>query len=486
MKLLMQILAMLAISASFGLPLAAQAMGWEQHAKSVKGLRLKVSSNGRYLIKENGDPFFYLGDTAWTLFKRLSREEADEYLKNRVAKGFTVIQAYVLRGLTIKNYYGDVTLIDRDPTKFNEAFFKNVDYIVNRANDLGLVMGLVVSYGEHVRQTKSDEQVFNPSNAFAYGKLLASRYKGNAVIWYLGGDRVAEKDEAVWSAMAKGLKEGSQGTQLVSYHGPGPRMGPSGPTGYSSSFWFHNSDWLDFNVIQSGHRWAVKNYDFVAHDYVLNPPKPTIDMEARYENHPDGPNTERRMDAHQEREAAYWAMLAGAAGHGYGCNDMWQLYNPERMPAPDDQSFPFERLRGTTHWRKAMDFQGAYGMGLMRKLFELRPWYRLVPDQSIIAAGQGQDEDHIQAARAVDGSFLIAYLTFGNPITVNMDKISGEKVKAQWYDPRKGIFQTIGDFPNKGTREFVAPSKGPQDDWILVLDVAGKHFASELPGAKER
>ena len=368
------------------LPGAAQAQ--PAGTRSVKGLKLKVSSNGRYLETREGKPFLYLGDTAWTLFKRLTREEAGEYLHNRAAKGFTVIQAYVLRGLNVRNVYGDLTVVDGDPTKLNEAFFKNVDWIVNSANELGLVMGMVVSYGEHVNGKV--EKVFDASNAFTYGKLLGSRYKNNAVIWYLGGDRNPAKDVEVWSAMANGLKEGSGRMQLVSYHGPGPRSAPEGPTEYSSSFWFHDRQWLDYNVIQSGHRSAVKNYNFITHDYVLTPVKPTIDMEARYENHPDGGDTTRRIDAHQEREAAYWAMLAGAAGHGYGCNDMWQFYNPERMPAPDDKSFPFDRLRGTTPWQKAMDFQGAFNMGLMRKLFELRPWYTLRPDQTVVAAGQGE------------------------------------------------------------------------------------------------
>ena len=155
----------------------------------MKDMKLKVSPNKRYLVNQDGKPFFYLGDTAWTLLKRLNREEVEEYFKNRVAKGFTVIQAYVLRGLEVKNIYGDLTLIDRDPSKPNEAFFKNVDYVANKANELGLVMGLVVTYGEHVRQMRSKEQVFNTSNAFAYGKFLGNRYKDNWVIWLLGGDR---------------------------------------------------------------------------------------------------------------------------------------------------------------------------------------------------------------------------------------------------------------------------------------------------------
>jgi hypothetical protein len=452
---------------------ALSLFGADATRTSVKGLKLKVSANGRYLEEQGGKPFFYLGDTAWTLFKRLTREEADEYLQNRAAKGFTVIQAYVLRGLTIRNVYGDLTVIDRDPTRLNEPFFKNVDWIVNRANELGLVVAPVVSYGEHVNGKL--EKVFDKSNAYTYGKLLGARYKNNAVIWLLGGDRQPQREVEIWSAMARGLKDGSGNTQLVSYHGPGPRTDAQGPTGYSSSFWFHNEDWLDLNMIQSGHRWAVKNYDFVAHDYEMKPAKPVIDMEARYENHPDGPNP-RRMDAHQEREAGYWAMLAGAAGHGYGCNDIWQFYNPERMPAPEDNSFPFERLRGTTHWKKAMDFEGAFSMGLMRRLFESRPWYRLVPDQSVIASGQGEDEDHIQAARAADGSFLLAYLPFGNAVTVDLTKLSGQSVRAHWFDPRTASLHSIGDFPKTGSRQFKPPTQGPTADWVLVLEDAAKKF----------
>jgi hypothetical protein len=40
-----------------------------------------------------------LGDTAWELFHRLKREEADKYLENRAEKGFTVIQAVAISEL---------------------------------------------------------------------------------------------------------------------------------------------------------------------------------------------------------------------------------------------------------------------------------------------------------------------------------------------------------------------------------------------------
>jgi len=94
----------------------------------------------------------------------------------------------------------------------------------------------------------------------------------------------------------------------------------------------------------------------------------------------------------------------------------------------------------------------------------------MVPDQSAIASEQGESTQRLVAARAEDGSFVIAYTPRGQPVTMQMNKLNGSQVKAQWYDPRDGTWQAIGQYPNKGTREFVAPSHGEQDDWVLVLD----------------
>ena len=76
--------------------------------------RLIVSENNRFLIFEDGTPFFWLGDTAWELFHRLTKNEAEQYLKNRLEKGFTVIQAVILAeldGLNIPNTEGEKPLI---------------------------------------------------------------------------------------------------------------------------------------------------------------------------------------------------------------------------------------------------------------------------------------------------------------------------------------------------------------------------------------
>jgi hypothetical protein len=139
---------------------------------------------------------------------------------------------------------------------------------------------------------------------------------------------------------------------------------------------------------------------------------------------------------------------------------------------------PFPRS-GFQPWRTAITYEGSRHVGLMRRLFELRPWYQMAPDQSVIAAGQGEGEDHLQAARAQDGSFIIAYLPHGNPVSIDLTRISGSEVKAQWYDPRTGSWLPIGQYPNTGAREFTPPSAGEKEDWVLVIEDRQKNYPVE-------
>lgn len=119
--------------------------------------RLRVSANQRFLVTTEGRPFFWLGDTAWELFHRLNREEATRYLEDRASKGFTVIQAVALAeidGLNTPDAYGHRPLVDNDPTRpdvkdgSDNDYWDHVDYIVRRANELGLRIGFLPTWGD--------------------------------------------------------------------------------------------------------------------------------------------------------------------------------------------------------------------------------------------------------------------------------------------------------------------------------------------------
>jgi len=426
---------------------------------------LRVSENRRFLVHADGTPFVYLGCTAWELFHRLTREEVDLYLENRRQKGFTVFQAVVLAefdGLTAPNAYGDLPLHDLDPTRPNEAYFRHVDHAVARAEGKGLFAGILPTWGDKVgpKAWGTGPEVITAGNARAYGRFLGERYRDRPnVIWILGGDRPAEGYLPVWREMAAGLAEGDQGRHLRTFH-------PAG--GRSSSEWLHAEPWLDFNMLQSGHgRRNIGNHAMIAADYARLPVKPCIDAEPRYEDHPIGGKIENGyFDDFDVRQAAYWALFAGACGHTYGCHDIWQMYAPGRKPVT------FAR----TPWREALDLPGAGDMGHARRLIESRPFLSRVPDQELIAEGQSDGERHLQATRG-DG-YAFVYAPTGGPFSVRLDALGAAAVRAWWFDPREGSARQVGEIPASGVRAFEPPSRGRGNDWVLVLDDAARGFAA--------
>jgi hypothetical protein len=429
--------------------------------KSIR-MGLRVSDNQRYLTYENGEPFFYLGDTAWELFHRLTREEADFYLETRAAQSFTVIQAVVLaeHEYARPNPYGDLPLQANDPTQPNEAYFQHMDYIVDRAAALGLTIGMLPTWGDKWNQKWGQgPEIFTPANAHAFGVYLGQRYREKPIIWILGGDRPVDGEEhaAIIRAMAAGLKEGDGGRHLRTFHPPG---------GQTSSQYFHAEDWLDFNMYQTGHARNRDCYHLIAAEYALAPVKPCMDAEPGYEDHPNGFKVENGyLDAYDVRKAAYWDLFAGAHGHTYGCHDIWQFLDTDRFP-------PVTFAR--TPWREAIHLPGAAQMQWVRKLIQSRPFLSRIPDQSLILSEVGMDGDHVQATRSEDGEYAFVYFPSGKPVTVDLRLLSGSTIAASWSDPRTGEATAIGEFPQGQTEEFTPPVSG--EDWVLTLDDIAQEF----------
>lgn len=435
--------------------------------------RLKVSDNKRYLVHQNGTPFFWLGDTAWELFHRLNREEADQYLKKRSEQGFTVVQAVALAefdGLVEPNPYSDTPFQNNDPTKPNEAYFKHVDYIVDKAAQYRIVIGFLPTWGDKLFKSTwgKGPEIFNTTNARTYGRYVGNRYKNrDNIVWILGGDRNprdGSQDVAVWRAMAEGIQEGVGGADkaLMSYH---PQ--PNGMEGGASK-WFQADDWFDFNMHQNGHCRFTPAYDHITVSYNRQPTKPTMDAEPIYEDHPVCFNVKDlgTSNAYDVRVYAYLDLFAGAHGHTYGCHDIWQMYSTKRPAVNGPHVF----------WPEALDLPGASQMKFVRKLMTARPQLDRVPDQSLVVENNLSSAERIQATRGNDYAFI--YSTVGKPFTVNPGKISGKTLTATWFDPRTGKTQSAGTFDNQQPKLFTPPSKGYGNDWVLVLDDAAKNYAT--------
>ena len=445
---------------------------------------LEISPDHRSLVREDGTPFFYLGDTAWELFHRLNREEATKYLDNRAAKGFTVIQAVALAeidGLSTPNPYGHTPLIDNDPARPriepgpDNDYWDHVDWIIDAANERGLTMGLLPTWGDKWNLKWGEGPVvFTPENAEYYGEWLGHRYHEKDLIWILGGDRPIEEPEhaEIVRAMAKGILRGDGGAHLMTFH-------PMG--GQGSAQYFHDDDWLDFNMRQNGHDTSfTEGYAGTLEDYRRTPTKPIIDGEPIYEDHPVSfkPGENGHSVSADIRRPLYWDLFSGAFGHTYGHHSIWQMWQPGRDPI----NFPL------MPWYEALDQPGSGQMQYGRWLLESRPSESRIPDDSVIVtdaietAVPGAGRYRLKATRDGEGAWAMVYTPSGRPFAVDLGKLSGDEVEAWWFNPRDGSAEAIGTFPREGQREFVPPAPGEMLDWVLVLDDASKGYPAPGTG----
>jgi hypothetical protein len=449
------------------------------------GPRLKVSENKRFLVRDDGTPFFYLGDTAWELFHRLNREEALHYLKRRAEQGFTVIQAVALAeedGLNVPNPYGHRPLIDHDPTRPDvkdgpeNDYWDHVDYIVDRAAEQGLFIGFLPTWGDKWNPKWGiGPEIFTPENAEAYARWLGRRYREKPILWIVGGDRPIENDRhrAIVAAFARGLREGDGGAHLITFH-------PTGAQG--SAQYFHDAEWLDFNMRQNGHTLEYNGrYEKTAEDYRRTPVKPVLDGEPIYEDHPVAFDAAAfgYSTANDVRRPLYWDLFAGACGHTYGNHSVWQFFSP--------------RIKGKNRpllaWDEALEQPGAEQMQHARWLLESRPYLTRIPDDSLLVpaavptAVPGAGRYRFTATRDADGRYAMVYVPVGRRFGVKTEVLSGRTLRGWWFDPRTGQARRIGEFEKKPVLEFTPPDKNEDRDWILVLDDAAQPFGP--PGKRK-
>ncbi len=430
--------------------------------------QLKVSDNGRYLQTEDGKPFFWLGDTGWLMFSKLTREEADEYFTDRKNEGFNVIQVMVLHTIGAKNIYGDSALINKNVAKplvtegsnFSDSvqydFWDNVDYMVKSAEQKGLYMAMVPVWGNNVK-----DGYVSRDEAAVYAKWIANRYKDYSnIIWLNGGDTFGSDSTATWNIIGENLKAVDP-NHLVTFH-------PRGRC--SSTDWFKDAKWVDFHMIQSGHRrydqddteraYGQDNWKYIEDDYKLAPKKPTIDGEPSYEGIPQGLHDVNQpfWNADDVRRYGYWSVFAGAFGYTYGHSAVMQFYNnKDKEPAYGAKLF----------WREALKEPGAQQMKFLKQLMLSYGYFDRVPAQNILASN-GEKYDYKVATKGKN--YAMVYTYNGSDIDIKMDELGFKAQNLLWFNPRTGVFKSVNQFEYKDFVSFDPPGEVKDgNDWVLVL-----------------
>ncbi|HCY40256.1 MAG TPA: glycoside hydrolase [Prolixibacteraceae bacterium] len=433
---------------------------WSGSSQTLAGLPpLKVSGNGSYLTAGN-QPFFWLADTGWLLFGKLNPAETVKYFDDRKQKGFNVIQVMILHSLSQTSYKGDSALIRGDVSRPNPSGYWNyVDEVLRLAEDRGLYLAMVPVWGSNVKAG-----LVNSAQAAKYAEFLAQRYKDKSnIIWLNGGDVRGSDSIQVWLTIGKTLKKFAP-NQLITFH-------PFGRT--QSSTWFHNEQWLDFNMFQSGHRrydqdtarnetrYGEDNWRYLQADYSKKPVKPTLDGEPSYEGIPQGlhDTLQPKWTADDLRRYAYWSVFSGGCGFTYGNNSVMQFYKPDGKPGAYGARQP---------WNDAINAPGAQQMIHLKNLMQKYGFENLVPRDELILE-QGERYHH-QSTLAGKNCLLI-YTWNGRQVKIDWSKWKNKVWQARWYDPRSGNFSTANFTSGENILEFDPPGNEVNgNDWVLVIE----------------
>jgi hypothetical protein len=223
----------------------------------------------------------------------------------------------------------------------------------------------------------------------------------------------------------------------------------------------------NIKMMQSGHGSGhdVPVWEWVERDRNTKPTKPCLDAEPNYEDHPVNPwpvwnSANGYFRDYDVRKQTYRSVFAGACGVTYGHHSVWQFCSPrEEIINHADR-----------YWTNAINRPAAFQVGFLRQLMESRPQLTRIPDQTIIAKGQGINSEYITACRDSMGSYLMIYMPVGKTVTINSLSMHSNSVRAFWFNPRNGSGIGAEIFKREQLMEFTPPETGVNFDWVLVLD----------------
>ena len=420
--------------------------------------------NGRYLY-ENGKPFFWLGDTAWLLTEKLTMEEAQQYLQNRKSLGFNVIQVDLLHTLPDTQEFRNGMCSSRKDT-FHKDYFQFVGEVISFAAKLDIYIALLPCWGSFVKKG-----VLNENNVEEYAEFLVKTFAHHEnVIWVLGGDVKGDANLEAYKRFGTAIRERDK-KHLITFH-------PFGRT--LSARWFHDCDWIDFHMFQSGHRrydqmnlkawddvtekyYGEDSWRYVVENFAFPNPKPCLDGEPSYEGIVHGLHDfkEPYWEAKDVRRYAYWSVFQGACGFTYGNNAIMQFYDPQKGDTTGAYG-----VRET--WQEALHAEGGAQLQYLKALMESVDYVKGSACEDYLLSPQKERYHHISIFAGMD--YLFVYDYSGDAFELSLSAYQDKVMDAYWMNPQNGSMSYMETLTGLESKKF-RPTKRHEEsnDWVLVL-----------------
>jgi hypothetical protein len=475
---------------------------------------LTVSSNGRYLVEQDGTPFPILGDSGWEAPLNLNASDQDAYLTDRVGRHFNAVLFEAIEHKLTSNKppkdlagdlpftkrldgqpftgspdgttttsgyssqfppdpYTDINSQSPDFTSPNEPYWTAMDAYIALCASKGVLVFMFPAYTGYGGTDEGwmNEMVANDavtgagtlagqpwvdgskSKLWNYSAWIANRYKNATnLVWLYGGDYGT-------SATGGGLFTQPQENAVNSVLA-GTESIASQKSILRAAHWARGSIATDVSLpagpfnLESVYT-DTSSAQIGRTGYAHSPAMPAFQIEGYYENnsHNNGlPN----------RRLLWWVELSDIGGYFFGNEQEWGF---------------------SSGWQALLNSPGSQDTARMNAFFLGIPWYQLVPSglngaKTLVTENGGtenpQSDDYVAAAVTGDGAVLVAYVppSHSGTITVDMSALS-KPSHARWFNPATAAYTEIAtNVANSSTKTFTPPGDNGSGfgDWVLVLD----------------
>lgn len=435
---------------------------------------LSISGDGRQVLRADGNPFYFVGDAGNSISVQSSQADIVTYLADRADKGVTVVWLSMIEHRFSdntpewRNSHGDLpfsatlgssTPLSPDFTTPVEAYWANIDWIINKAAEYGITFLATPAYCGFGQGVEGWAQAIfdnGTTNMTTYGTFIGNRYKGFPnIIWVMGGDSAPSGTvgnlTTHYNNLAAAIKAAGSSHLFTAHPGPG-----------HSAFTDYNQTWLDINAsYNNGNATDTHKNTRLARQETV---KPAFFFEGTYGN--EGSSTD--LD---QRTEMYQGFLAAGVGAVHGQDPQWYFGTNSGVSC---HSSGFPTVTGLD-WHNTLSLQGSQYLPFLKRLMVARSAIStLTPDYAHSVVTAGYDTGGVEGATycpvMASNRMLVAYNRQGSGtgLTVNKATFVSATFNANWYNPRDGTTTSAGTVAmGSGTQVFTAPDA---NDWVLLLD----------------
>ncbi len=458
---------------------------------------IKTEAGTRYFMYADGTPFFYLGDTHWTLplesidsinpeeglgeYISISQETADQYgitsmfkhiMDYRAEQGFTVIQSQQLgiyNGVSGNSWLGDAegTIFTHGVNDMILAKFQELDRYFAYIAEKGFVHAHTqFSYPEELIEIYLEGGI-DEATIDTLCRYWVARYAAYPVMWTTAQE--ADHSYGGYNGCTPETNPWPMVMQSIAKYDP---------YDHPSSCHMQNTGWTPFDEFifddLPEYTWYAAQFHISAPDgqklnfsmmeelWNRSEAKPVVYYEGKYDHHRFG----TKMSGMQ----GWLAYLNGQFGHGYGSTPLWSLFwvgtNPNGTGSDD-----WEQFSTGLSWVEGLYSDASAQLSYMKSFLECYEWWKLTP---CFNSPRGNSDGYFSQISpcytvAHDGNKLYIGYFYGTKKLASgtFQQMENADYEIVWMNCTTGeytepVIVTITD----GT--YRIPQKPTQDDWVIA------------------